>query len=69
MKLKIPAGSQSGSRLRLKGRGLCSASQSGDQIVTLKIVTPKAENSEQKEFYQQMAKLMPMNPRAELEKY
>ncbi len=69
VKLKIPAGSQSGSRLRLKNRGLCSAGQSGDQIVTLKIVAPKAETPEQKELYQQMAKLMPMDPRAELERY
>ena len=64
VKLKIPPGSQSGNRLRLKGRGLCSASSSGDQIVTLKIVTPKAETAEQKELYRKMAEIMPMNPRA-----
>ncbi len=69
VKLKIPPGSQSGSRLRLKGRGLCSGSFTGDQIVTLRIVTPKAVIPEQIELYRQMAKLMPMNPRAELERY
>ena len=41
--LNIPPNSQSGEKLRLKGRGLSSASHSGDQIVTLKIVIPSAK--------------------------
>lgn len=66
VKLKVPPGSQSGSKLRLSGKGLCSASQSGDLYASLKIVTPKAETDEQKEVYKKMAKIMPMNPRLNL---
>ena len=65
VELKIPAGSQSGQKLRLKGRGL-PCSPSGDQYVVLRIVTPPAENSAAKAFYEQMAKTLPMNPRTEI---
>ncbi len=61
--LDIPTNSQSGHKLRLKGRGLCSTSHSGDQIVTLKIVIPRAITDEEKEVYRTMAKIMPMDPR------
>jgi len=63
VELKIPAGSQAGKQLRLKGRGLPGATP-GDQYVTLKIVTPSARTDEAKALYEKMAKVMPMNPRA-----
>lgn len=63
--LIIPAGSQSGRKLRLKGRGLPGA-VTGDQIVTLKIVTPPAETPEAKDFYRRMARELPMNPRSKM---
>ncbi len=66
VQLKIPPGSQGGRKLRLKGRGLCSASRTGDQYVTLRIVVPEATTEEQKKLYQEMARLMPINPRQEL---
>lgn len=44
--LRIPAGSQSGRKLRLKGRGLPGA-HPGDQIVVLEIRVPEAVNVEQ----------------------
>ncbi len=69
VKLHIPAGSQSGKMLRLKGRGLCSASHTGDQIVTLQIVIPEAKTEKEKEVYRKMAKTMPMNPRQSLKGY
>jgi len=61
--LKLPPGSQSGRKLRLKGKGLCSRNQSGDQYVVVEIHTPKIENDRQREFYEEMARLMPFNPR------
>ena len=61
--LKIPFGSQGGSKLRLKGRGLSSPSKTGNQYVTLRIVVPEPKNEEQKKLYQEMARLMPINPR------
>ncbi|MDX1432300.1 MAG: DnaJ C-terminal domain-containing protein [Gammaproteobacteria bacterium] len=63
--LKIPAGSQSGRKLRLKGRGLPGRVK-GDQIVVLEIVTPEASSDEARSLYEEMARRMPMNPRERL---
>ncbi|HLF67208.1 MAG TPA: DnaJ C-terminal domain-containing protein, partial [Gammaproteobacteria bacterium] len=62
---KIPANSQSGQQLRLKGRGLPGA-PAGDQFAILKIVTPQAVTTEQKALYENMAKVMAFNPREQL---
>jgi curved DNA-binding protein len=61
--LKIPANSQSGGRLRLKGRGL-PGEPPGDQYVTLKVVLPKADTASRRALYQQMAETMAFDPRA-----
>lgn len=60
--LKIPAGSNSGNRLRLKGRGI-PGKQPGDIYVTLKVVTPPADSEQAKEFYKEMASKLAFNPR------
>ncbi len=66
VQLTVPAGSQGGRKLRLKGRGLSTASQKGDQYVKLRIVLPEPATEEQKALYKKMAELMPVNPRAEM---
>jgi curved DNA-binding protein len=48
--LRIPAGSQSGRKLRLKGRGM-PGTHPGDQLVELSIRTPVADNDEQRAAY------------------
>ena len=63
VEVKIPAGSQSGHKLRLKARGLPGIPP-GDQYITLRIMTPSAHTLEAKALYEKMAKTMPMNPRA-----
>ncbi|MEC9340889.1 MAG: DnaJ C-terminal domain-containing protein, partial [Pseudomonadota bacterium] len=60
--LTVPAGTQSGSRLRLKGRGI-----GGDLLAVVKIMTPRATTDAQRELYRRMAREMPMNPRAAFE--
>ncbi|MGB5211241.1 MAG: DnaJ C-terminal domain-containing protein [Gammaproteobacteria bacterium] len=62
---KIPPNSRSGSKLRLKGRGL-PGSPAGDQIVSLRIDTPEAKTPEQRALYEKMRDMLPMNPRAAL---
>ncbi len=66
VQLKIPAGSQGGKKMRLKGRGLSTASKNGDQYVVLRIVLPEPKTDEQKKLYKEMAASMPINPRAEM---
>lgn len=63
--LKIPAGSQSGRKLRLKGRGL-PGRPAGDQYVVVQIVTPPADTETARSFYQKMAREMPFDPRAKM---
>jgi curved DNA-binding protein len=63
--LKVPPGSTKGRTMRLKGRGLPS-SPPGDLHAVLKIVTPPADTDKAKEFYQQMERELPFNPRAGL---
>ncbi len=49
--LRIPAGSQSGRKLRLKGRGM-PGSNPGDQLVELSIRTPAADSDVQRAAYE-----------------
>lgn len=63
--LKIPPGSQSGQRLRLKGRGL-PGDPPGDELVILEIVTPPATTDAAKAAYRDMAERLHFNPRAEM---
>lgn len=67
VQLTIPAGSQSGRRLRLKGRGL-PGKPPGDQYVTVQIHVPRAETAAQRRLYEQLARAMPFNPRTVMDK-
>ncbi len=62
VELKIAAGAQSGQKMRLKGRGLPGKS-AGDQIVTLQIQTPPAEDEVMKQLYRQMETQSQFDPR------
>ncbi|WP_290649325.1 DnaJ C-terminal domain-containing protein [Aquisalimonas sp.] len=63
--MKVPPGSQSGKRFRLKGRGL-PGKPPGDQYVELSVVTPKADTQAARELYERMRDEIPMNPRENL---
>ncbi len=63
VELKIAAGSQSGQKLRLKGRGMPGKPTAGDQYVNLKIVTPPVKTDADRAFYEKMAETMPFDPR------
>jgi curved DNA-binding protein len=54
VELKIPADSEAGRKLRLRGRGL-PGTPAGDQIVELEVLAPKAETPAQREAYAAMA--------------
>jgi len=57
VELRIPADSEAGKKLRLRGRGLPGKPAAGDQIVEIEIRAPKAETDEQKELYKKMAEV------------
>lgn len=60
--VKVPAGSQSGRRLRLRGRGL-PGEPPGDVFLVVRIVTPPADTSGRRELYERMRDEMAWNPR------
>jgi len=64
--MKVPANSQAGKKLRLKGRGI-PARQPGDLYVVLQIVLPPADTPQQREAWDDMKKAFTFNPRAGLE--
>lgn len=53
VELKIPAGSEAGRKLRLRGRGLPGATP-GDQIVELEVVAPAPHNERQRAAYEDL---------------
>ena len=55
VELKIPAGSDSGRKLRLRGRGL-PGEPPGDQIVELEVQAPAPETDAQRKAYRELAK-------------
>jgi len=64
--LKIPAGTNSSSKLRLKGRGI-PGKPAGDIYVTLNVVVPPANSEKAKELYEEMASTLAFNPRVKME--
>jgi molecular chaperone DnaJ len=67
--LKIPPGTQSGQKLRLREKGVPSATKDGvrgDEIVDVKITVPMPRDEKTKELLRELAKLNPEDPRAEL---
>jgi molecular chaperone DnaJ len=64
--LKIPPGTQTGQKLRLREKGVPSATREGlrgDQIVEVRIVVPRVQDERSKEILRELAKLNPEDPR------
>lgn len=67
--LKIPPGTQSGQKLRLREKGVPSATKEGvrgDEIVEIKVTVPMPHDEKTKELLRELARLNPEDPRAEL---
>jgi curved DNA-binding protein len=61
--VKVPPGASSGSRLRLRGKGIAG----GDQYIEIKVVVPKVADDRGRELVEELARLHPQTPRAGLE--
>lgn len=69
--LNVPAGSNSGTSLRLKGRGLLDrrSGQRGDQYVKLKVVMPEQPDAKLKEFLESWEAGKAYDPRQSMEQF
>lgn len=64
VQIKIPPGSQSGQRLRVRGRGLPAKHPArGDLYVTLQVQTPSAVNERERKLWEQLASASAFRPR------
>lgn len=67
--IKVPAGSQAGQRLRLRGQGLNKRDGArGDHYVRLKVVVPTHPTDRERELYRELNGSSHFNPRAGWEK-
>jgi molecular chaperone DnaJ len=61
--LKIPAGTQNSDNFNLKGKGILhrDGRGRGNQIVKVKIITPKKLNKQQRQLLEELAKVLPQH--------
>jgi DnaJ-class molecular chaperone len=64
--LTLPPGTSSGSKLRIKGRGIHRGTEQGDQFVIPRVVVPKNLDDEDKAALEKLRAKHPLNPRADL---
>lgn len=65
IQLTIPADSQTGQKLRIKGKGLPGKLGTGDLYAVLKVVMPSNTTTATRELWEQLATQTDFNPRAE----
>jgi DnaJ-class molecular chaperone len=68
VRMSVPKGSNTGTRLRLKGKGVTRAGKSGDEYVTLKVMLPEGEDKELEEFVRRWSEGKTHNPRRHMER-
>jgi molecular chaperone DnaJ len=64
--LRIPPGTQSGQKLRMREKGVASAAKEGvrgDEIVTVEVTVPVLKDERSKEILREFARLNPEDPR------
>lgn len=63
VEVRVPPGTQTGGRLRLRDRGL-PGNPPGDQYLTVRIVNPSAQDETAQKLYRKMAEQVDFDPRA-----
>jgi DnaJ-class molecular chaperone len=67
VRVKVPPGSRAESKLRLKGKGLPTASGGhGDLFLILQILMPPTITEDERKLYEQLSRMKYPDPRAEL---
>ncbi|HEV2176042.1 MAG TPA: molecular chaperone DnaJ [Terriglobia bacterium] len=68
--IKIPPGTQSGQKLRIRGKGTPSlrGDLRGDQFVEIQVAVPRVADERSKEILRELARLNPADPRVDLKK-
>lgn len=64
VELKIPAGTSSGKKFRIRGKGMGPASKRGDLLVKVMITVPTTIGDEEKKLWEKLSEISSYNPRA-----
>jgi len=64
VEMKIPPGVSSGSKLRIRGKGLGTGGKRGDQLVRIMVQTPKTLTDEERKLFEELARTSTFAPRA-----
>ncbi|MEE8111900.1 MAG: J domain-containing protein [Acidobacteriota bacterium] len=66
-RIRVPPGTQSGQKIRLRGKGFPSLRHGapGNQFVEIRVVTPKIRDERSKEILRELDHLNPGNPRSD----
>jgi curved DNA-binding protein len=63
--LRIPAGTQSGQKLRLRGKGMPSPKGgAGDLYAVISVAVPRKPSTREKELFEELKKISSFNPRS-----
>jgi DnaJ-class molecular chaperone len=62
--IRIPAGTQSGQRLRVRGRGLGKEGDRGDLFVEIRVVVPQKVSESERKLWEKLAADSDFDPRA-----
>ena len=62
LSVKVPPGTSSGARLRLRGKGVAG----GDQFIEIKVIVPSSVDDDGKKLIEEFSRSNPQNPRAGL---
>lgn len=57
VEMKVPAGIQSGQKMRLKGKGVSTSKGTGDEFVKIKITVPKNMDEQEKALFEKIRAL------------
>jgi len=63
VEMNIPAGTGSGKKLRLRGKGLGKGADQGDQLIRIMVAVPKPATDEQRGLWEQLAQISDFHPR------
>ena len=66
VKLRVKPGTQSGSKHRVKGRGVATKRRTGDLIVTTDVVVPTKLSADQRKAVEELSRVTTDSPRAHL---
>jgi curved DNA-binding protein len=65
--MTVAPGSQTGQKLRIRGKGLVGKAGTGDLIAVIKVVMPQSASTEARELWQKLAEKAAFNPRRDWE--